>query len=182
MRKKGFDIWFADRNKTGWSNEQYLGPVVNSGNHQVYPSVARNGTLYFQAKRKQGYGKADIYRSKLIDDVYQTPENLGPIINSKQYEGDAFIAHDESYLIVSISGREDSIGDADLYISFAQSDGAWSPLKNMGSAVNSNQREFCPFVTHNGKYLFFTTKRLGNGDVFWINANIINALREDSLS
>ncbi len=179
-RKKGFDIWFADRNKTGWSNEQYLGPVVNSGNHQVYPSVARNGTLYFQAKRKQGYGKADIYRSKLIDGVYQTPENLGSAINSENYEGDVFIAHDQSYLIVSISGREDSFGDADLYISFAQSNGSWSSLKNMGSAVNSNKREFCPSVTHDGKYLFFTTNRFGNGDIFWIDAEIIEDLKPKS--
>ncbi len=177
MRKKGFDIWFADRNKTGWSNEQYLGPVINSGNHQVYPSVARNGTLYFQAKRKQGYGKADIYRSKLIDGVYQAPENLGSVINSENYEGDVFIAHDQSYLIVSISGREDSLGDADLYISFAHSNGSWSSLKNMGSAVNSNKREFCPSVTHDGKYFFFTTNRFGNGDIFWIDAKIIEDLK-----
>ena len=29
--------------------------------------------------QEEGYGKADIYRSRLIDNVYQTPENLGSV-------------------------------------------------------------------------------------------------------
>lgn len=181
MRKEGFDIWFADRSKTGWGEEQYLGPVVNSGKHQVYPTVARNGTLYFQAKRAQGYGKADIYRSQLVKGVYQTPENLGPVINSEKYEGDVFIADDESYLVVSISGRADGYGDGDLYISFAQEDGSWSPLQNMGSAVNSAKRDFCPMVTPDGRYFFFTSKRLGEGSIYWIDAKVIDQLRPAKL-
>lgn len=175
----GFDIWFADRIEAGWSEEQYLGPVVNSGKSQVYPSVTRDGTLYFQSIREEGYGKADIYRSLLIKGVYQAPENLGPAINSENYEGDVFIANDESYLIVSISGRKDSIGAGDLYLSFQNIDGSWSPLKNMGSAINSDKRDFCPMVTPDGKFLLFSSKRAGDGDIFWIDAKIIEALRRD---
>jgi hypothetical protein len=176
-RESGFDMWFADRTKIGWGEEQYLDPVVNSGKSQVYPTVTRDGTLYFQAMREGGYGKADIYRSRLIDGVYQTPENLGPIINSENYEGDVFIAHDESYLIVSIYGRDDGFGEGDLYISFRSSDGTWSPLKNMGEAVNSDKRDFCPMVTPEGKYLFFSSKRAGAGDIFCVDAKVIDALR-----
>ena len=110
MRTNGFDLWYAERNETGWDEEQYLGKVINSGRQQVYYTITHDGTLYFQAIRKEGYGKADIYRSRLIDGNYQVPENLGPVINSENYEGDVFIAKDESYLIVSISGREDSFG------------------------------------------------------------------------
>ena len=179
IREGGFDIWFADRTETGWGDEQYLGPVVNSGESQVYPTVTRNGTLYFQAVRQEGYGKADVYRSRLIDGIYQTPENLGATINSKNYEGDVFVAHDESYLIVSIYGRKDGFGDGDLYISFRRPDGSWSLLKNMGSAVNSDKRDFCPMVTPDGKYLFFSSKRVGEGDIFWVDAKIIEALRDE---
>jgi WD40-like Beta Propeller Repeat len=178
-RKDGFDIWFADRTETGWNEEQYLGSVVNSGKSQVYPTVTRDGTLYFQAVREEGYGKADIYRSLLINGVYQTPENLGPVINSENYEGDVFIAHDESYLIVSIYGRKDGFGEGDLYISFHNFDGSWSPLKNMGGAINSEKRDFCPTVTPDGKYLFFSSKRVGEGDIFWVDAKVIEALRDD---
>ncbi len=178
-RKDGFDMWFTERTESGWGEEQYLGPVVNSGTSQVYPTVTRDGTLYFQAVREEGYGKADIYRSRLIDGVYQTPENLGPVVNSENYEGDVFIAHDESYLIVSVYGRKDGFGEGDLYISFRSLDDSWSTLKNMGAAVNSDKRDFCPMVTPDGKYLFFSSKRAGEGDIFWVDANVIEALRVD---
>jgi hypothetical protein len=178
-REDGFDIWFADRTETGWAEEQYLGPLVNSGKSQVYSTATRDGTLYFQAIREEGYGKADIYRSRLINGIYQTPENLGPVINSENYEGDVFIAHDESYLIVSIYGREDSLGEGDLYISFRSANDAWSPLRNMGSAINSEKRDFCPMVSPDGKYLFFSSKRAGEGDIFWVDAKIIETLRDD---
>ena len=89
------------------------------------------------------------------------------------------VAHDESYLIVSIYGRKDGFGDGDLYISFRRPDGSWSLLKNMGSAVNSDKRDFCPMVTPDGKYLFFSSKRVGEGDIFWVDAKIIEALRDE---
>ena len=176
-RKDGFDMWFADRIKTGWAEEQYLGSVVNSGKSQIYSTVTRDGTLYFQAVRGEGYGKADIYRSRLMGGVYQMPENLGPVINSENYEGDVFIAHDESYLIVSIYGRNDSLGEADLYISFRSLNDSWSPLRNMGRAINSDKRDFCPMVSPDGKYLFFSSKRAGEGDIFWVDAKVIETLR-----
>ncbi len=178
IRENGFDIWFADRAEEGWGDEKYLGPVVNSGTSQVYPTVTRDGTLYFQAVREEGYGKADIYRSRLIEGIYQTPENLGPVINSENYEGDVFIAHDESYLIVSISGLKDGYGKGDLYISFRSHDDSWSPLKNMGGAINSDKRDFCPMVTPDGKYFFFSSKRRGEGDIFWVDAKLIELLRD----
>ncbi len=178
-RKDGFDIWYADRTESGWGEEHYLGPVVNSGKSQVYPTVTLDGTLYFQAVREDGYGKADIYRSRLIDGAYQTPENLGPVVNSENYEGDVFVSRDESYLIVSIYGRNDGLGEGDLYVSFRNPDSSWSQLKNMGPAINSDKRDFCPMVTPDGKYLFFSSRRLGVGDIFWVDAGVIEALRNE---
>ena len=175
-RDNGFDIWFADRKGFLWDDTQYLGPVVNSGTSQVYPSVTRNNTLYFQAIRAEGFGKADIYRSKMLGGAYQSPENLGPVINSANYEGDVFVAPGESYLIVAVSGREDGYGGADLYISFQRPGNEWSPLQNMGASVNSDKRDFCPMLSHDEKYLFFSSKRAGEGDIFWIDAKIIEAL------
>ena len=56
---------------------------------------------------------------------------------------------------------------------------SWSPLKNMGSAINSDKRDFCPMVTPDGKYFFFSSKRVGEGDIFWVDGKVIKALRDD---
>jgi len=127
--------------------------------------------------REEGFGKADIYRSRRVGGDYQTPENLGPVINSEHYEGDVYVAPDESYLIISIYGRDDDLGGGDLYVSFPNPDGSWLPPTNMGRDVNSDKRDFCPMVTPDGKFLFFSSKRLGAGDIFWVDAAIIESLR-----
>lgn len=108
-----------------------------------------------------------------MDGVYQAPENLGQVVNSENYEGDVYVARDESYLVVSINGRQDSFGGADLYISFRSPDDSWTPLKNLGSEVNSDKRDFCPMVSPDGKYLFFSSKRAGEGDIFWVDAVVL---------
>jgi DNA-binding beta-propeller fold protein YncE len=176
--RDGFDMWFARRVPGGWGEAEYMGPVVNSGDSQVYATLTHDHTMYFQAVREEGFGKADIYRARLADGQHLPPENLGPVINSPNYEGDVFIAPDESYLIVTVYGREDDIGAGDLYISFRGPDDTWTPLQNMGEAVNTDAREFCPMVTPDGKYLFFTSKRRGDGDIFWIDAKIIETFRQ----
>jgi len=176
-RESGFDLWFARREQDGWGQAEYMGPVVNSGSSQVYATLTHDHTMYFQAVRKDGHGKADIYRAHLVDGQHQVPENLGVDINSENYEGDVFIAPDESYLIVTVYGRDDDMGAGDLYISFRGPGDSWTPLKNMGDAVNTDAREFCPMVSPDGKYLFFTSKQRGDGDIYWVDARIIETLR-----
>lgn len=178
-QRDGFDIWYANRDGSDWSDEEWLGPVVNSGTSQVYPTVTADGTLYFQAVRDGGYGKADIYRSRLVDGVYQKPENLGPTVNSEYYEGDVYVAPDESYLIISIYGRDDDLGGGDLYVSFRTLDDGWTPPTNLGPGINSNKRDFCPMVSPDGKYLFFSSKRIGPGDIFWVDARVIEHSKGD---
>lgn len=36
----------------------------------------------------------------------------------------------------------------------------WQPAINLGSQINSGHLDYCPFVTHDGSYLFFTSQRI----------------------
>jgi hypothetical protein len=49
-------------------------------------------------------------------------------------------------------------GDGDLYINFRR-DGAWTKAVNLGPKVNSSALDFCPIVSPDGKYFFFTSER-----------------------
>ena len=108
---------------------------------------------------------------------YDKIENLGPNVNTKYDEGDAFIAPDESYIIVCGMGRPDCIGSGDLYISFREEDGDWIKYKNMGKKINSHFSDYCPYVSPNGKYFFFTSRRTGDDDIYWVDAKVIEELR-----
>ena len=45
------DIWYVERTADGWSEPINPGPPVNSDQHEFYPSLAADGTLYFQSWR-----------------------------------------------------------------------------------------------------------------------------------
>lgn len=176
-KAKDFFIWMVERIGDSWSKPKNPGTPINSGKRALYPTITRNGTLYFQAIFPGGYGGRDIYRSRFVNGKYQEPENLGEAINTEHGEGDVLIAPDESFLIVNASNRPDSYGKSDLYISFRHADGTWTKAKNMGPKINSKGTDYCPMLSPDGRYFFFTSTKTGNGDIYWVDAKIIEKLK-----
>jgi OmpA-OmpF porin, OOP family len=73
---------------SSWSEPLNLGSIVNSANEESAPFLAADDkTLYFSSNGFSGYGGADIYVTRRLDDTWTNwsdPENLGPEINSPQ--------------------------------------------------------------------------------------------------
>jgi Tol biopolymer transport system component len=155
--KRDFDIWYVEKMTGGWSEPKNVGGPVNTPANEYYPSVAKDGTLYFSSNRPGGMGGFDIYRSRLVDGRYDEPENLGPSINTESGEIDVYIAPNQSWMIF-VSTRPGGLGGSDLYMSY-NNNGSWTLAKNLGSPINSPSREFCPMVSPDGKYFFFTSNR-----------------------
>jgi hypothetical protein len=120
--------------------------------------VTTAGTLYFSSNRAGGKGAADIYRARLIEGKYATPENLGDAVNTPTPELQAFVAPDESLLILACAGRGDSQGGVDLYLTRWQ-DGAWSKATNLGSKINSTGADTAPRISPDGRHFFWTSTR-----------------------
>ncbi|MCH9648672.1 MAG: hypothetical protein K0U98_10565 [Deltaproteobacteria bacterium] len=169
------DLWFSVRTEDGWGPPQNAGPVLNSEGGEYYVSFTDEGTLYFTSNRAAAEGQEinfDIHASHLVDGEYQEPIRLGDSVNSEGYDGDVFVAPDESYLIFS-SGRPDGLGNGDLYVSFRTADGGWTEAKNMGPGINTEFQDYCPFVTRDGRYLFYSRNR----DIYWVDASILDTYR-----
>ena len=155
-RGKSFYIWAARKTPSGWSEPKPLEGAVNKEGSQVFASMANNGNLYFTSDRK---GQFDIYRSRFSDGKYGEAEDLGPKINAATISSlEAFVAPDESYLLIGSFGRQPGYGNSDLFISFNEG-GSWSVPKNLGPAINTPAREYSPRVTADGKWLIFTSER-----------------------
>jgi len=179
--KKDSDIWMVEKKGNGWSEPKNLGLEVNSDRNEWYPSITKDGTIYFSSSREGGKGASDLYCSRYVNCSYEKAENLGEPINTQYREGDIFIAPDESYLIVISSDRPEGYGSGDLYISFRKKDGSWTKAKNMGEKLNTRSLEYCPMLSHDGKYLFFTSRRSGTDDINWVDAKIIEELKPREL-
>jgi hypothetical protein len=153
-----FTIWRSTLGPAGWSEPEYLDGPVNSEGSQVFASMAANGTIYFTSNRKTGY--YDIFRSRLEGGVYQPAEDLGPALNGEgiaSYE--AYVAPDESYLLIGSFGRPGGRGNSDLFISFHQTDGSWGAPVNLGPTINTSAREYSPRLSPDGQWLYFTSER-----------------------
>jgi ankyrin repeat protein len=170
--KKDFDIWVVERIKGGWSEPLNLGAPINSEEAEFYPSVTRDGTMYFQSMRSDSIGARDIYRSKPVNGVYEKVENVGDVINSELFEGDVLISPGEDYMIFSVN-RPDSFGQGDLYISFRDKKNNWTTPKNMRNKINTEHNENCPILSPDGKFFFFTR----HNDIFWVDAGVIQKLK-----
>lgn len=113
----GRDIWVTHRNPNGrWTTPENLGPEVNSsGDESCSFMYADNQTLFFNSTGHQGYGNADLFFCKKINDsTWSDPINLGYPINTIDEEGSLIVAADGQTAYYA-SDKADTKGGLDLY-------------------------------------------------------------------
>lgn len=155
---KDFDIWKVARDGNNWGKPINLGSTVNTEADEFYPSITKSGNLYFTAQYKGGVGREDIYMAEWKNAQYQKPVVLDTAINSRSYEFNAFVSPDEQFILFTSYGRKDDSGGGDLYMSVKDGQGNWLAAKNLVE-LNSKQLDYCPYVSPDGKKLFFTSER-----------------------
>ncbi|MCO4821531.1 MAG: PD40 domain-containing protein [Flavobacteriaceae bacterium] len=172
---------YLKRTETGWSSLQKLEPpiVSNDSMYIMRLSESANGTYYFDTY-KENDSTFPIRYSRFINGKYETPKALPKAINTGTFLSHPFIAPDESYLLFDAT-REDGFGDADIYISFKQTDGTWGNGINIGDKINTDAWEASASITPDGKYLFFSrnvgSKDYENVDIFWVDVKVLENLR-----
>lgn len=173
--KKDIDIWYVERTTSGWSEPVNAGREINSDKNEYYISFTKKGKMYYasngetSAENDKNY---NIKTSEYKNGKFEPSKVLGPAINTENYEADVFISPDENYIIYC-SERSDGKGKGDLYISFKDKNGSWKPAKIMDAGISTEAYEFCPFVTNDGKYFFFSR----SGDVYWVSSDVIEKFR-----
>jgi Tol biopolymer transport system component len=155
--KKDYDIWYLQKNGNEWKGPFNLGAPVNTELDEFYPSLAKNGNLYF-TRNHQDAGD-DIYFSEFRDGEYTLPVALPDEVNSKEDDFNAFVDPDENFLIFSSYRRKDNLGKGDLYYS-KRIQGSWQTSAHFTGGINSEALDYSPFVSTDKKFFFFTSKRL----------------------
>jgi len=174
------DIYCQAKTKEGWGEAIDIGSPINTDGVEGYPSVSRDGTLYFYAKREDSVGNFDLYCSRYENGKYTTPVNLGPEINTQHNEFNPCISPDGKYLIFNSPDRPGNLGKGqDLYISFREENGTWSEAVHMGKDINSPESDYSSIITADGKYIFFSSRRNPDrsADIFWFDADYVKELK-----
>jgi len=186
-KKEGDDLTFVEKQGIGWSTPKSVGLVTRfpEVRFAYFPSITRNGTLYFMGYLEGARVNLGIYRAELIKGEYAKPELLPAAINTP---GDSmlnwtpYVAPDESYLIFCSRRMTPADDFGDLYVCFRQPDGTWTERISLGEPINSKELERFPCVSPDGKYLFFTRDTPGHDeDVYWVSSAIIDRLKAKAI-
>ncbi|RKH12081.1 Xaa-Pro aminopeptidase [Corallococcus sp. CA053C] len=148
------DLWVVHRVRGGgWGEPEHLGPFVNTPKQELYPSVTRDGTVYFASGTFDT--DFDMYRVRRQGNHYTAPENLGPGVNSADsWEYNPWVSPDGRVMVFASLNRPGGYGLGDLYVSFNVA-GTWTQAVNLGPSVNTEKDEFHPLVSRDLGQLYF---------------------------
>ncbi len=111
------DLYVSFKQGDGSFTEPRNMGSVNSWGNEMSPFVATDGeTMYFATDGRRGYGGMDIWMTRRLDDSWMNwsePENLGPIINSPDW--DAYYTVPASGDFAYLSATSAKNGSADIH-------------------------------------------------------------------
>jgi len=161
------DIFVSRLSGTEWSEPEPFAFEINSRFAETSLSFTSNeDTLFFTSDRTGTMGEKDIYYSVKQEGAWQSPENIGPVVNSEYDEESVFWYKDTLYFA---SKGHNSIGGYDLFKSWRKPGGSWNEPENLGIPVNSPYDEL--FLTASESNMYLASNRqggIGESDIYTI--------------
>ncbi|MFC1793659.1 hypothetical protein ACFL3Q_08755 [Planctomycetota bacterium] len=149
-----------------------LGSPVNSTAIDYGANPSADGlSLYFCSNRSgsYGHGPCDLWLATrpTINDPWQTPENLGPVVNGSAWDSGPSISADG----LSLYFESNRSGIWDIWVTTRETkDADWGEPVNLGPTFNSPTPDLGPSISADGLSLFFDSGRdggYGMGDI-WV--------------
>jgi Tol biopolymer transport system component len=146
------DIWVSKE----WSPPEKLPAPVNGPEWEDGPSISPDGkVIYFSRGKETKNIKA--YMSRKDENGWSNPKPLE--INVASFPTGAPHSQDEKTLYFA-SVRPGTYGLGDIYVC-RNVNGKWDDVKNLGQTINTKDMESEPFISLDGKTLYFASTRKG---------------------
>jgi hypothetical protein len=167
-QQKFYDAINLSRKINGiWTEPEVLNPQVGSDGDMYPTSLSSDGTELYLVKRTDT--NDDIYLSIHSGLFWSRAQPLNENINTRSDETHASISGDGQTLYFT-SDRRGGYGKLDVYRSQRLNNNEWGPATNMGPFINTDLDEETPFITEDGKRLYFSSKghfNMGGYDIFF---------------
>jgi outer membrane protein OmpA-like peptidoglycan-associated protein len=144
---------------------------------QITPELEPEGKLYVNSLSRDGQemylNLEDNFNSDILISVYEDERwtkarPLSKLINTKFWESHACISGDGQHLYMA-SNRKGGFGGMDIWVSY-RSEAGWTEPVNLGQGINTDLNEDHPFLSEDGKVLYFASqghKNIGGYDIFY---------------
>ncbi|POY35996.1 hypothetical protein C3K47_12390 [Solitalea longa] len=162
-------------------NDQWTPAVKLSGNintpylNEGAQSLSSDGQylLLTICNAPGGFGRCDLYYSRLEGSEWAAPVNIGAPVNSGAWESQPCLASDGRTLYFA-SDRKGGQGKIDIWKSYLQDDGTWTEPENLGPNINTPYDEQSPFIHPDNETLYFSSNGwpgMGNSDIYIARKN-----------
>ncbi|MBL4715388.1 MAG: PD40 domain-containing protein [Bacteroidia bacterium] len=165
------DIYISKNNSGTWSKPKKISSIINSVNSETCVFLSGNSDELI-------YTKDDIYTNKLLllsstkrGKSFAKPTIFDLKYNIKCQANYVFITNNGETIFFA-SNQKGSCGANDIWKVTKDSTNVWGRQINLGPTVNTPYNEEAPFVTSDGKTLYFSSKghnSLGGYDLFKSN-------------
>ncbi|WP_046744061.1 OmpA family protein [Kordia zhangzhouensis] len=184
------DIYMASYAGDGeLSKPQALSKDINTKFHEGTVSFSPdNKTMYFTResyydgkfkKDEEGKGTLNLYTATMADGEWTNVQPV-PFNNDEYSVGHPSVSADGKTLYFA-SDMPGGYGQSDIYKVAINSDGTFGEPENLGADINTEGREFFPFISNNNTLYFSSDGHLGIGglDVFAskVDGNSFGAVR-----
>lgn len=162
-------VFMSKRRGKNWARPINITPQIMSDGDQFVTGISFDGNKLLLAR--EDVFDSDIYLSEYENGQWGKSKSIGKPINSRYWESHASFSQDGNTIYFA-SNRRGGFGGMDIYSSSKAENGDWGEPKNLGELVNTELNEDSPFVTVDGKTLYFSSQghtNMGGYDFFAIN-------------
>ena len=164
------DFYISHYENGEWSRMKSIGPPLNTPDNEGAQTISADGKtmVYTVCNRKGVIGRCDLYWSRLENDTWTEPVNMGTEINTVFKETQPSLSAD-GRIVYFASDRSGGKGGLDIWKSEKLTEDKWSEPLNLGDSINTPQDELSPFIHHDGKTLYFSSYGhlgMGGADIF----------------
>ena len=159
------NIYISQKINKRWTTPKPISKNINTPEHEATIGLSYDGTMLFIYKEED---EGSIYYSEFKNNEWTVPQIFGNNINTKYRETHATISVDGKTVYFT-SDRPGGYGGLDIYTSYIKEDGTWSEPTNMGENINTSKDEEGPYIHHDNKTLYFSSRGhsgLGGYDIF----------------
>lgn len=159
--------WYVERAGDSWTDPLVASDLFNPMK-TMFVSVDLNGILYTMDITR-GQGSERICNSTPDNGIYTRFTVLPEPINSGPSNTYPFISPDGTMLIFNSSrnGATNSV----LFVSHQTADGSWEEPVELDLGISAG----LPYLSYDGKYLFFTSGPNTSSDLYWVSAEILES-------
>lgn len=144
------NIWRVSYENGNWGEPEYLNDI-NTENHESYPTVAEDGTLYFNSDRPGGMGSMDIYKAEPLEDGYGEPV-LVNALNTPDSENDLVVDPEKRFIILNRYHFDTK--EMDLFISY-KNENSWTDPSPLTTINQTGKWELTPSLSPDGDYFLY---------------------------